>query len=494
MYIRGKVHNPENADLAEEVYELCDKNSSLQLPNARKLQAQVRSNRNGKPLTEGSLTHELVNVILVSRCEWFTLLVEVAKDLDLSGRRTHSIVLFGIGDCVPLMPFHKLKLQITKLDALSFISNHLLSAGKSIRDTGYSLPENAVAIVGVSCRLPGANNIEELWDLVSKGVSRHEEVPKDRFDLYSSFRASQDLKFVQKRKFYGNFIDNVGAFDHTFFRTNPKEAMNMDPQQRVLLELAYQAMESSGYLRSHRRESGDHIGCFIGASFTEYLDNTTSNAPTAYTATGTIRAFLSGKISHYFGWSGPSEVIDTACSASLVAISRACKAVQTGECTMALAGGINLITGINNYLDLGKAGFLSPTGQCKPFDKSADGYCRSDGGGLVVLKLLSQAVANQDHVFGVIPGIGTNQGGLSASITVPHSPAQKKLYQTVLDQAAMKPDQVSYVEAHGTGTQVGNYLQFQRCSSSIIYLRKQVIRWKWPVFKRYLEAQTDPIC
>ena len=458
MYIRGKVHNPENVELAAELCDLCDTTQSLQLPDARTLQAQVRSNKNGKLITEGSLTNELVNVILASRCEWFTLLIELAKDLDLSGRRTHSIATFGIGDCVPLLPFHQLKLQITKLDVLSFINNHLSLAEKSAKDIGYSFPHDAVAIVGVSCRLPGANNIEELWDLISKGVSRHEEVPKDRFDLHGSFRASQDLKFTQKRRFYGNFIDNPGAFDHAFFRTNPKEAMNMDPQQRVLLELAYQAMESSGYLGSHKRESGDHIGCFLGASFVEYLDNTNAHPATAYTSTGTIRAFLCGRISYYFGWSGPSEILDTACSSSLVAINRACKAVQTGECTMALTGGINLMTGMNNFLDLAKAGFLSPTGQCKPFDKSADGYCRSEGGGLVVLKLLSQAIADKDQIFGVIPGAGTNQGGLSASITVPHSPAQKKLYQTVLHQASMKPDQVTYVETHGTGTQAGNYL------------------------------------
>ena len=118
---------------------------------------------------------------------------------------------------------------------------------------------------------------------------------------------------------------------------------------------------------------------------------------------------------------------------------------------MALAGGINIITGINNYLDLGKAGFLSPTGQCKPFDRAADGYCRSEGGGLVVLKLLSQAQEDGDQILGVIPGVATNQGGLSASITVPHSPAQKKLFQAILGQADMQTDQVSYVEAHGTG-------------------------------------------
>ncbi|MCJ1282148.1 hypothetical protein MMC26_001471 [Xylographa opegraphella] len=459
MHIRGKVHNPENAELARELCQLCDKTELLRLPHASSLQAPVRSNKTGNLITEGSLTHEAVSVILASRCEWYTLLTELAKDLDLSGRRTHTFATFGIGDCIPLSPFHKLQLQITKVDVQSLVADttHKLRANRS-QDV-YSYPRDAVAIVGASCRLPGANSMEELWDLISSGTSRHVEVPTDRFDISGSFRASQDRKFTDKRKFYGNFIDQVDNFDHAFFRTNPKEALNMDPQQRVLLELAYQAMESSGYLGSHQRESGDTVGCFIGASFAEYLDNTNAHPPTAYTSTGTIRAFLCGKISYYFGWSGPSEVLDTACSSSLVAINRACKAVQTGECTMALTGGVNIMTGINNFLDLAKAGFLSPTGQCKPFDQSADGYCRSEGGALVVLKLLSQAVADGDQILGVIPGIATNQGGLSSSITIPHSPAQKKLYQTVLRQAGMKPDQVSYVEAHGTGTQAGDPLE-----------------------------------
>ena len=459
MHIRGKVHNPENAELAQELCQLCDRNEFLQLPSASDLQAPVRSNKTGDLLTSGSLTHEIVSVILASRCEWYTLLTELAKDLDLSGRRTHTFATFGIGDCIPLSPFHKLQLQITKFEVQSLVAEAMYKVRANRLEDDYAYPRDAVAIIGASCRLPGANSMEELWDLISSGSSQAREVPTDRFDIHGSFRASQDRKFTEKRKFYGNFVDNVENYDHAFFRTNPKEAVNMDPQQRVLLELAFQAMDSSGYLGSHQRESGDHVGCFIGASFAEYLDNTNAHPPTAYTSTGTIRAFLCGRISYYFGWSGPSEVLDTACSSSLVAINRAVKAVQAGECTMALTGGVNLITGINNFLDLAKAGFLSPTGQCKPFDQAADGYCRSEGGGLVVLKLLKQALADGDQILGVIPGCATNQGGLSSSITIPHSPAQKKLYQTILHQARMKPDQVTYVEAHGTGTQAGDPLE-----------------------------------
>lgn len=231
----------------------------------------------------------------------------------------------------------------------------------------------------------------------------------------------------------------------------------MDPQQRLLLETAYHAIESSGYCYTDTR--GDRVGVFIGTSTVEYLANTSSHPPTAYTSMGTLRAFLCGRIGFYFGWTGPAEVIDTACSSSLLAINRVSKAIQNGECSMALAGGVNVISSMENYLDLSKAGFLSPTGQCKPFDKAADGYCRSEGVGIVVLKSLSQAIKDSDQILGVVAGTGTNQGGLSSSITVPHAPTQVDLNRDVLRQAGMAPHQVSYVEAHGTCTQVGDPLE-----------------------------------
>ena len=457
MHLRGKVHNPENIDLAKELCILCDQNECLQFPDAATIKVPIRSNKTGELLKEGSLTHEAVDTILASKCQWFQLLLGVSDDLQRTGRRNHLFVGFGIGDCVPLTPFHQAGLHITKLDVLSFLKQRATSAQAS--GTSYEFPSDAVAVVGMACRLPGANTVEDLWNIMSVGESRAEEVPSERIDLHQGFRALQDKKWASKQKYFGNFINKFDCFDNAFFRTNPREAVSMDPQQRLLLETAYQAMDSSGYLRTHRRESGDPVGVFIGASFVEYLENTSSNPPTAYTSTGTIRAFLCGKISYYFGWSGPSEILDTACSSSLVAIRRAVRAIQTGECPMALTGGVNIMSGLTNYLDLTKAGFLSPTGQCKPFDSGADGYCRAEGVGLVVLKPLSRALAEGDQIIGVIPGAATNQGGLSSSITVPHSPAQVRLYKDILSQAKMESHQVSYVEAHGTGTQAGDPLE-----------------------------------
>lgn len=365
-----------------------------------------------------------------------------------------------------MTPFHKQRLQATKSEAHSLIKRIRQPKDHNGRPVDASFfRDSAIAVVGASCRLPGASNLEELWSMLANGVDRHEQVPLDRFDLHGSFRASQSGNFASDRKFYGNFLDDVVGFDHSFFGVNPREAANMDPQQRILMELSVEALEASGYLSKHQREAGDNVGCFIGASLVEYLDNTNAHAPTAYTSTGTIRAFLCGRLSHHYGWCGPAEVIDTACSSSLVAINRACKAIQAGECEMALAGGVNVITGFNNFFDLGKAGFLSPTGQCKPFDECADGYCRSDGAGLVVLKSLKQAISDGDEIWGVIPGVATNQGGLSSSITVPYPGAQKALYRTVIEQSGLQPDQVTYVEAHGTGTQAGDPLEMESIRS-----------------------------
>ncbi|KAM0523026.1 hypothetical protein ACHAPE_001517 [Trichoderma viride] len=459
IHMRSNIHNPKNRALAEELLGFCLGNADFQLPHSDDLQVPVRSNRTGQVLSNCSLTAEIITTILTSCCDWNTIINNLAHDLQQTGNRSHRIAMIGLGDCIPLPPFQKHNLDITKLDIMCITEG----LKKPLRDYGLSsldlFPPNSIAVVGAACRLPGANTLEELWELISRGESRLESLREDRVKLTESFRASQDKDWTTGRNWFGNFVDGIDEFDHSFFGISPKEAAYMDPQQRLLLSCAYEAMDASGYLHNHRRENGDPVGCFIGASYTEYCENVTAYAPSAFAATGTIRAFLSGKISYHFGWTGPSEVIDTACSASLVAIHHACRAIQAGDCAMALAGGVNIITGIQNYIDLGRAGFLSKSGQCKPFDESADGYCRADGVGLVVLKPLSQAVADRNHILGVIPASATNQGGLSHGITVPHGVAQQALYRQIVKAAGIEPEQVTYVESHGTGTQVGDPIE-----------------------------------
>lgn len=460
----GSAHNPKNAELAAELCRLCRNTPGLQLPDAEQLHTPVRTNQTGERLLRGSLTDDLIYTMLAARCEWYTLLQNVASDLKESHRAEHNFAIFGWADCVTMTPFHQAHLKISKTFAKSLIREEV-TAAPSDPNPSPELPENAIAVVGASCRLPGAKDMSELWDLLAKGTNCVQELSTDRFDLPGSFRASQSGSLTQKRTFYGNFLDGVEQFDHSFFGMSAREAANTDPQQRLMLELSHEALEDAGYLASHERATGDDVGCFVGLVLAEYMDNTNGHAPTAYTSTGTVPAFLCGRISHTYGWSGPSEMFNTACSSSMVAINRACKAVQMGECRMALAGGVNVITGVNNYLDLAKAGFLSPTGQCKPFDASADGYCRAEGAGLVVLKKLQDAIKDGDSIWGVIPGVATNQGGLSSSITVPSPSTQQKLYRKVLQQSGLREDQITYVEAHGTGTQVGDPLEMDSLRS-----------------------------
>ncbi|RYP57380.1 hypothetical protein DL769_009517 [Monosporascus sp. CRB-8-3] len=466
----GSAHNPQNSHLAAELCHLCSETPGFQLPEASQLLVPLRSNQTGHRLLQGSLTDDLVHTMLASRCEWLNLLKGVAQDLTQSHREEHHFVIFGWDDCVTMFPFHQARLQITKIFAKSLISEqssrpNMPGKGHSSSSLPYSFPENSIAIVGASCRLPGANNMDELWDLIAKGKDCVQELSTDRFNLPGSFRAAQSGSLTKQQHFYGNFINDVKRFDHAFFGISAREAANMDPQQRIMLELSFEALEDAGYLASHHRSIGDNVGCFIGLVLGEYAENTNGHPPTAYTSTGTVPAFICGRLSHVYGWSGPAEMFNTACSSSLVAINRACKAIQTGECRMAMAGGVNVITGVNAYLDLAKAGFLSPTGQCKPFDASADGYCRADGAGLVVLKKLEQAVVDGDAIWGVIPGVATNQGGLSASLISPDTNAQQALYRTVLKQAGLQGDQVTYVEAHGTGTQVGDPVEMDSIRS-----------------------------
>jgi acyl transferase domain-containing protein/acyl carrier protein len=472
MDVTGKAHNPENLEFVPEFNAILRQNPSLfKLPDHSRLQVTVRSNRTGEALTNDFIMEDMVIMMLAACCDWYGLLTRVAEDMKVSARPSHHLVIFGMNDSVPLSPFNKQRLKISKFKAHTLISE-IPDTSKTpepvevptargmerVPTDSFEFSDSAIAIVGVSCRLPGAENLEELWDLISKGTDTHQELPKDRIDPSKSFRASQDqTSSTQSRRYFGNFLDDIRRFDNSVFGVNSKEAASMDPQQRMLLELSYEALESHGYLASHVR--GDPVGCFIGGSLNEYVENTTSHVPSAYTATGTIRAFLCGRLSHHYGWTAPAEVIDTACSSSLVAINRACQSILMGECKMALAGGVSALTTINNFLDLGKAGFLSPTGQSKPFSEDADGYCRAEGAGLVVLKKLTEAMSAGDQIFAVIPSIASNQGGTSSTLTVPCVSALSSLYQNIIQKAGLRPSQISYIEAHSPGTKAGDPIE-----------------------------------
>lgn len=309
---------------------------------------------------------------------------------------------------------------------------------------------DAIAVIGMGCKFPGAESVEEFWRLLESGISMVSEPPTGRFPTRNHQRSTD------KSVFFGNFISDVASFDNKFFKRSSREAASMDPQQRLLLEVAYQALESSGFFRPQQHERDLEVGCFVGVCASDYNDNVASHPPNAFSSLGTLRAFLTGKISHYFGFSGPSITYDTACSSSAVAIDAACKAIVHGDCTSAIAGGVSIFTSPHFYQNLAQASFLSPTGPTKPFDEGADGYCRGEGVGLVVLKKLSKAIEDGDNILGTILSTAVKQSSNKVPITVPHSGSHAGLYRKVLEIAGVKPEEVSYLEAHGSGTPVGD--------------------------------------
>ncbi|KAL2821206.1 hypothetical protein BJX63DRAFT_427879 [Aspergillus granulosus] len=309
-------------------------------------------------------------------------------------------------------------------------------------------PDNAVAVIGMACKFPGADSLEEYWQLLEEGRSMCEPAPEDRF------ATTENRRHQVKSIYSANWVSDIDAFDHKFFRKSSREAASMDPQQRLLLQVAYHALESSGYFGPV--EPRKDVGCYVGVCASDYNDNVAAHQPNAFSALGTLRGFLTGKISHYFGWTGPSVSIDSACSSSMVAIDAACSAILLGNCYSAVAGGVSLFTSPYFFQNLAGASFLSPTGPTKPFDAEADGYCRGEGVGLVVLKKLSNALADNDNILGVILSTAVSQSSNLVPITVPYSPSQISLYRRVLKQGNVSPEEVTYLEAHGTGTRIGD--------------------------------------
>lgn len=232
----------------------------------------------------------------------------------------------------------------------------------------------------------------------------------------------------------------------------------MDPQQRLILQVAYQAVAQSGY--HHRSQANDRIGCYIGCVGSDYENNISQTVPNAFSATGALRCYIAGKVSHYHGWTGPAVTLDTACSASTVAMNLACQAILSGDCSAALVGGTNFCSAPLFFQNLAAGNFLSQTGQCKPFDKEADGYCRGEAIGAVFLKKLSNAIADGDQILGVVSATAVNQNQNTTPIFVPNPLSLTDVFRTVISKSGLEVKDISVVEAHGTGTPVGDPAEY----------------------------------
>ena len=319
-----------------------------------------------------------------------------------------------------------------------------------------------LAIVGIGCRFPGgAENPSAFWELLSLGRDAIVDVPEDRWSIrkfYDSNPSKPGKMYVRS----GGFLqERVDQFDALFFGISPREAMCMDPQQRLLLEVAWEALEDYGVDPTHL--SGSATGVYIGA-FT--LDNKLMQMSPAsrdvigpHTAISSTMTILSNRLSYIFDFRGPSVSLDTACSSSLVAFHYACQALWQSECSLALAGGVNIMLRPEYPIAMCKGQFLAPDGHCKSFDARADGYARAEGAGIVVLKPLADALRDEDEIYALVRGTGVNQDGRTNGITVPNPDSQEALIRQVCAQADVSPQQIYYVEAHGTGTAVGDPLE-----------------------------------
>jgi len=315
-----------------------------------------------------------------------------------------------------------------------------------------------VAIVGMACRLPGGiDTPEAFWQCLQTGTSAVGELPAGRWQWPDEIDPADKHKGIDR----GGFLDDVAAFDAPFFRISPVEAESMDPQQRILLELGWQAIEHAGYAPNSL--AGSNTGVFIGASGSDYarlLDQL--NAPVdAHYGTGNSMAVLANRISYFYDFNGPSLLLDTACSSSLVAVHKAVQSIQSGESAQALVGGINLICHPANSIAYYKAGMLAKDGRCKTFDQQANGYVRSEGAVMLLLKPLASALSDHDRIYAVIKGTACNHGGQASGLTVPNPEQQARLLQTAWQAAEINPLSLGYIEAHGTGTSLGDPIEVQ---------------------------------
>ena len=353
-------------------------------------------------------------------------------------------------------------------------SSHANSIASQLRATGrqvtiyhehlialpspHSQPETfgKIAIVGMAGQSPEADSLSDFWRVNLKGLDLHKRVPEDRFDIEEFFSATHDGTCTTAAQF-GCFVDHPGAFDARFFNVSHREALLMEPCHRLWLMSVYEALEMAGYSQDRTRlVDPNRVGVFFGQSVSDWRATTHHRGCNSYDLQGVQRAFGPGRVNYHFKWEGPTYNVDSACASSASAITLACQNLLSHEIDMAVAGGANVISSPHAFSELSRAGVLSVTGNCKTFRDDADGYCRGEFSGAVVLKRMEDAMAANDNILAVIAASARNHSGNATSITASDASAQQRLFRQVLGKACVAPEEVAYVEMHGTGTQVGD--------------------------------------
>nr|ADZ24997.1 polyketide synthase [Sorangium cellulosum] len=347
--------------------------------------------------------------------------------------------------------------ELSQLERAAYALKHLRAQLDKYREP--------IAIVGMACRFPGgANDLDSYWRLLCEGRSAVVKVPRDRWDADELYRPDPDPdRFWETYMQYGSFLDHhVDGFDAEFFKISPREAMVMDPQQRLLLEVAWESLEHAGVAPDSLlcSRTGVYVGLITGdygrIPFEEVVP-----ADLPYYGTGNSVSFPAGRLSFSLGLQGPCMVVDTACSSTLVSTHLACQALRSGECDLAISGGVSLMIFPDTSIILSKMRATAPDGRSKTFDAGADGFGRGEGCGVVVLKRLEDALRDGDKIWALIRGAAVNHDGPSGGITVPNGPAQEKLLKSALESARLRAEEVNYIEAHGTGTPLGDPIELQ---------------------------------
>ncbi|HEU4325455.1 MAG TPA: beta-ketoacyl synthase N-terminal-like domain-containing protein, partial [Roseiflexaceae bacterium] len=347
------------------------------------------------------------------------------------------------------------------------LASYLAGEGEAVVPTGAAAPSNEpIAIIGLGCRLPGANDARAFWELLCAGGDAISEIPPDRWDVNAFY--SPDTKAPGKiATRWGGFLKNLDTLDAAFFGISPREAAHLDPRQRLMLEVAWEALEDAGI--PFERVEGSRTGVFVATIRDDYerMLYEDFGRIDAYTGTGNAHSTVANRLSYVLGLHGPSMAVDTACSGSLVAIHLACQSLRSGDAALALAGGVSVILQPHPAMFLSRAGALSPDGRCKAFDHRANGYVRSEGAGVVVLKRLSEALADGDPIYAVIQGSAVNQDGHTNGMMAPSGAAQEAVLREAYGRAGIAPASVQYIEAHGTGTFLGDQIEARALGSVI---------------------------
>ncbi|PHH79911.1 hypothetical protein CDD80_3498 [Ophiocordyceps camponoti-rufipedis] len=413
------------------------------------------------------LLREAVSSVLLQVVQWEDILASLSAKL--SSRGLAKVVL---------SPFYcnatsLLSSYLANDTGIEVAVQNIVTAPPKIKKPTGRFDQSKIAIIGYSGRFPDASDTDELWELLQAGRDVHRDIPATRFDWEAYHDATGKKRNTNKVR-HGCFIKEPGLFDTRFFNMSPREADSTDPAHRLAITATYEAMEMAGMVPNRTPSTQqDRVGVFMGICSDDWREVNASQNVDTYHIPGGVRAFLPGRISYFFRFSGPSLSIDTACSSSFAAIQSAVGYLLRGECDTAVAGGTNILTNPDIFTGLDRGHFLAQTGNCNTFDDAASGYCRAEAVGSVILKRMEDAVADEDPIFGVIVGANTNHCGQTDSITRPHEGDQVSVFNRVLRYQNVDPNDIGYVEMHGTGTQAGDATEMRSVMSVFLPDRRR---------------------